>query len=444
MSSEAWDEDDGSVYGCSSPSSKSVRSAYTHTFTSPAPDGDSDKEDDPLIIAARPRLPTEITDYIFSLFFHANGSFYEIGPFSLASSQFRQIALRSFFSSLQIASTSSIKAWINMHASMISNRRTFEDVGLHCVKSLSSTSYVAYEILRRQPAEVFKNLRHLSLSFGEDGRSTQKNRVNAIFPATAGINTWFPCQLTSLALTALWRIDVPLLQTISGAMPSLATLHLSCSEHLDVSCCWLCFEESSSVVIHSPIPNHFANVSCLTEEFGKALKLLTCLTDLHLGIFLSDENMLEDMLDGHLEEYGDGPYSFEVTLRHAFSRLKSRSPPGGTVLSQLEDGLSRDISFSTSDGDERESKTCEYCGGGFDAEICPVCDLLVLAPAVRTRELEASLGLARKLKTLRTVGWSSFFSSGLRKEKEGDLARMAKVFILRANGRVRVRRRPWN
>ncbi|KAH7910308.1 hypothetical protein BJ138DRAFT_1192525 [Hygrophoropsis aurantiaca] len=402
MSSEGWVEGDSFTftYNFSSPSSKSVRSTYTHTFTSPAPDEDENREKDRWVVFAQRHqtLPIELIDYIFSLYFGTNPSFFAIKPFSLASSQFRHIALRTFFSSLQVTSSRGIKAWVKIHALMLSNKTSLENV--------------------------------------EDGRSTQKNRVNGIFSGIDG-KTWFPRQLTSLTLTALWRIDVPLLTTIAVATPFLKTLHLSCSEHLDISCCWLCFEESSSVVVHSPIPNHFANVSCLTNEFGKALKPLTCLSDLHLGIFLSDD----DILDAHLDDYSEGPRTLELNLMRAVHQV-TRSSSITSVLSQMEDGPSNGILGSDTKGNLRH--LCERCSSAPDFNTCRVCDLVVLAPEVRTRELEASLNLARRLRSLHTIGWSSLFAPSPRIESDGDLARATKVFIRRMNGRIRVRRKPWN
>jgi hypothetical protein len=168
------------------------------------------------------------------------------------------------------------------------------------------------------------------------------------------------------------------------------------------------------------------------------------LTDLHLGIFLSDEEMVEK----HIEHY-DTPLAFDHTIRTAFSP-EAASPHIGNILSQLEaettTGL---ISYSV----DQDNKIEESHPGAFTdddlpfphgPELCRTCKLIGSASKVRTRELEASLALARKLKTLRTVGWSSFFSSQVFEvDKVGDWRRRTTTYILRVNGRVRVRRRPW-
>ena len=115
------------------------------------------------------------------------------------------------------------------------------------------------------------SLRALHISFAAEVRSTQKIRSTQIFVIPLTDSPMI--HLTSLTLTELWRIDGTLLSMVSRAFPGLVSLHLSCSEHLDVSCCWACFEESSSAVVHSPIPNHFPTVASLTVRFSSPLLL---------------------------------------------------------------------------------------------------------------------------------------------------------------------------
>lgn len=122
---------------------------------------------------------------------------------------------------------------------------------------------------------LFRNLKHLMISFSSDGRQSQASRLQRIFsPPAVHLCPWYPSRLTSLTLTKLWRIDVPLLKTLASTFPSVKILYLSCSEQLDVSCCWPCFEESSTAVVHSPIPNYFHNITNLTVW-------LTALFDFH-------------------------------------------------------------------------------------------------------------------------------------------------------------------
>ncbi|KAG2138757.1 hypothetical protein BD769DRAFT_1651087 [Suillus cothurnatus] len=389
-----FDEDDLDSLIPSSPS------AYTHTFTSPAPE---QRESQPKNILAadqetithvkKTQLPIEVIDYIASFLFEScpSGCFFHIHSFSLVCSQFRRVALRHYFSSIRVASAKQLAAYTNFHFSLVSRNAPCDSVGFDYVKQ------------------------------------SQTTRLKRIFsPLVIPLTPRFPPQLTSLTMTQLWRIDVPLLKTVASAFPSVKILHLSCSEQLDVSCCWPCFEESSTAVVHSPIPNYFNDITKLTDNFADSLKPLTQLTDLHLGIFLSDEEMVEKHI-----EHCDTPLAFDHTLRTAFSP-KAASPPTRNILSQLEiETTTGFISYSVDQDDKKE--------------LCRTCKLIGSSSKVRIRELEASLALARKIKTLRTVGWSSFFTSQVFEpdNKVGDWRRRTTAYILRANGRVRVRRRPW-
>lgn len=123
---------------------------------------------------------------------------------------------------------------------------------------------------RWQP-HLFRDLRSMHISLAEDGSRIQGSILNRILskptlPVMAS-------RLTSLKMTGLWRIDVDLLSTVAKTFPGLTDLHLSCSENLDTSCCWLCYEESSMAVIHSPIPDHYANVKTLTVSLSTSTSL---------------------------------------------------------------------------------------------------------------------------------------------------------------------------
>ncbi|KAG1793088.1 uncharacterized protein HD556DRAFT_1375396 [Suillus plorans] len=445
-----FDEDDLESLVYSSPS------AYTHTFTSPAPEQCESQHKDIRVLAAdqnkithikTPQLPIEVVDYIASFLFDScpSGCFFHVHSFSLVCSQFRHVALRHYFSSIRVASAKQLAAYTNFHFSLVSRNAPGDSVGLDYVKTLIAPSH-ALEAASWNPS-LYRNLKHLMISFSLDGRQSQTTRLKRIFspPAIPQLVPWFPPQLTSLTMTKLWRIDVPLLKTVASAFPSVKILHLSCSEQLDVSCCWTCFEESSTAVVHSPIPNYFNDITKLTDNFADSLEPLTQLTDLHLGIFLSDEEMVEK----HIEHY-DTPLEFDHMHRIAFTS-KAASPPTGNVLSQLETETTTGlISYSVDQDDKKEeshSGTCtEDLPFPHGPELCRTCKLFGSASKVRTRELEASLALARKIKTLRTISWSSFFTSQVFEpddNKAGDWLRRTTAYILRANGRVRVRRRPW-
>jgi hypothetical protein len=100
----------------------------------------------------------------------------------------------------------------------------------------------------------------------------------------------------------------------------------------------------------------------------------------------------------------------------------------------------------------------------YSPDACTICQTnLVLCREVRNRELTASLAFAQHIKTLQTIGWSTFFIRDVLEcppkdmmegedheslgEGGGDSRyfdnRSVTVWILRAQGRVRVRRMPW-
>jgi hypothetical protein len=91
----------------------------------------------------------------------------------------------------------------------------------------------------------------------------------------------------------------------------------------------------------------------------------------------------------------------------------------------------------------------EYC------TICVACDdeddgIATAAATVRNNEHEASITIARRLKKLVSVGWSSFFPVGgskhlyrLEDMEDRDAERAMTVFIWRGDGRIKARNRPW-
>ncbi|KAF8880193.1 hypothetical protein BD779DRAFT_1676064 [Infundibulicybe gibba] len=251
-------------------------------------------------------------------------------------------------------------------------------------------------------------LRSLDVQFAQEGLSTQHARLTLLVKNIIATN------LTSLTLSSLPRIDIPLLRLIVKSFPRLVNLHLSCTERLDFNCCWVCFEDSLGCTIHSPVPDSYANPEDLGEAFANALKPLTWLTHLHLGIFLSHEQLMYAHIDHSLQT--------ERSLHH-----ESAEPE------------------------------------------CQLCD--AVAAGVRVQELAVSLVLAQKLKAVKSIGWSSFFVACATKGSEEDRGQntnhgnganeqsrasdpggraatisvplQTTIWVLRIGGRIRVRRRPW-
>lgn len=160
------------------------------------------------------------------------------------------------------------------------------------------------------------------------------------------------------------------------------------------------------------------------------------------------------MLDNHIDHY-DSPRAYSRVLCTTFGQDRNLAPTG-LVLSQSESPSTASfghVSYTEDEEDLDDSKAAASMTFGevppfpHGPELCPICSIVVSAPDVRTRELEASLALAQKLKSLRTISWSSFFAWKLASEEErriGDWQRMTKMYVLRSGGRVRVRRRPWD
>ena len=181
----------------------------------------------------------------------------------------------------------------------------------------------------------FRLLRVVNITFFGQTISTQSRAVLDLFFS-------LPSSITELTLNDLADIDICILRLIAHNFPDLVHLELTCSERLDDSCCWSCFEESSSCVWHSPIPDRYLSVesfvvSAYIHVFGvqsylafqknirNVLQPLKKLKHLHLGLFLSSEDILYDHLvhaqDPENEECEGGPYGPEWCLicfhRHA-------------------------------------------------------------------------------------------------------------------------------
>ena len=67
------------------------------------------------------------------------------------------------------------------------------------------------------------------------------------------VSPHLPDTLVSLRLTSLPSITQLVLKEIAGRCLNLRELELSVVQRLSTDCCWLCFEESSSSIEHSPV-----------------------------------------------------------------------------------------------------------------------------------------------------------------------------------------------
>ncbi|KZT21206.1 hypothetical protein NEOLEDRAFT_797228 [Neolentinus lepideus HHB14362 ss-1] len=229
-------------------------------------------------------LPAELLDRIISLVLanDQSQSFSIIAPFSLASYQFRQVALRRWFSIFKI---SSVAAFTNL---------CWVDGLYSWVRQLLCSS----SVLLPDPSKLscFRNLESVTIDCWLIGQGKQLQVLKRILPP-------IPSTITVLKLTALSRIDAATLRLIGGTFPRLETLELSCAERLDYNCCLDCFEDSASCIIYAPIPRLYSTVAVLGEAFASALEPLASLEHLFLGVLLSEDDLgcsLPDPdFDGH-------------------------------------------------------------------------------------------------------------------------------------------------
>ncbi|KAI0687153.1 hypothetical protein C8T65DRAFT_819090 [Cerioporus squamosus] len=321
------------------------------------------------ILDRRNVLPPEILDRIALLLVSDTAGFSTIASLSLVSWQFRQIAFRRYFTTLRVRSA---RHWV----------RLCRIDGMYSwVRSLDTyTPFFQYKL---DALSCFASLRDLALDLSADGLATQRSRCVLLFQNVTA-------DLCSLKLTYLPRIDVTLLSLLASRFPSLSQLELSCTERLDEQCCWICYEESSSCVVHSPIPDLFPSAERLASMFGNALKPLQKLEHLFLGIFLSGA----DMLNCHFDRC--------VTVVISSPRTGSHSSPP------------------------------------FGPDRCAIC-LVEHGATVQERERIASALLAKMLPSLKTIGWSTYFA----KDRPGDdVERKATVFSRDSlEGKAAMRRR---
>ncbi|KAI1793502.1 hypothetical protein LXA43DRAFT_942349 [Ganoderma leucocontextum] len=303
-------------------------------------------------------LPGEILDYVVAYLLSDTHAFSDIAAFSLVSYGFRQVAFRRYFVTFEVRSAAH---WDNVCKipGVPSCARQLK-VPTSCVQSPLDT------------LSKFISLLSLEVDFSSDGLFTQRTRCLFIFKNLTA-------DLTMLKLTFLPRVDTALISLVASHFPSLTTLELSSVERLDEQCCWLCFQESSSCIVYSPIPDIFPSVDHLARSFGKALQPLKRLEHIFLGIFLSDA----DVLICHFD----------------------RCAPA-IVLASPRTGF--------------------YSPPPFGPDQCVIC-VTEHAAAVRERERLASGLVGKALPSLKTIGWSSFFSKG----GTGDSTQRKTTFCIR-------------
>ncbi|KNZ77414.1 hypothetical protein J132_05521 [Termitomyces sp. J132] len=355
------------------------------------------------------QVPAELLDRIVEFFIAQLTSerntqrFASIAPLTLTSRTIRQLTLRRFFHDLRLMSREEWSTIFKILNSFGVNPEMRCEVGSFTwVKNLYTPSKVLFDKSIR--LHWLSHLRSLSIDLTQEGLSTQHPAIVNIFSSLA------PYRL--------------LLGLIAKTFPCLVVLYLSCTERIDFSCCWACFEDSLGCTLHSPIPDDYLDVKKMANAFATALKPLEHLEHLHLGLFLSNDSLLSS----HISHIMEGDTSQPQPLLRDWSE-------------------------------------CRRCFDGAAADI-------------RRRELEASIVVGHKLKSLKTIGWSSLVAGDVgqvsveqfinsddttedaaeqsQDEDSGD-ERAAKIkvdemedqdmkttiWILRSKGHIRVRRTPW-
>ncbi|EIM86470.1 uncharacterized protein STEHIDRAFT_156777 [Stereum hirsutum FP-91666 SS1] len=402
-----------------------------------------------------------------------DGTFAPIASFSLVSRQLRQVAFRVYFREVKITSIkdlnriSAIPAW-SLYA-----------------RTLTTTTIILLSTSQSRVPLRSLRLKHLSLSFNA-------TTIIKLRTATYSLVPLFSASFTSLSLTHLPSIRRSLLSTIAGSCPELESLELSVVERLDDTCCIDCLEESACCIVHSALGDRTSegSVEDLAVSYATALKPLTHLRHLSLGIFLSPDSVLFTHLTRHLPSsflsspaplpntstptsscspavdicsapQTPAPGTHHTCIARLYSCVSSASakPIPMPTNGEAQLALSPDAALST-------PSTCARCRQKH-------------LKATKKLELTASARVAQILKGLQSVAWSSWFvdlernvdGSGEKGENEGGdgggavgtfsiddvddgggdggeerderARRWARFWIARREGRVKLRGRPW-
>ena len=280
-------------------------------------------------------------------------------------------------------------------------------------------------------------LRAVSLNLANEGLATQDSVLRMSFQLTppAALN-----MITSLTLTRLSRIDTALLSLITLHFPILVYLHISCTEGLDSSCCWTCLCDSATCIVHSPIPDMFVDVrglavsSCVgiavfsgvlkhsdQTAYGRALKPLTKLKHLHLGVYLTSEAYF----NAHLV-HGPDVVAFPWAAHH-------------DVLCELDSADLEACLGTTAPPPLHLQPVGTLENPPHLPANCILC--LLMAGYASQLELAASVLLAQELSALTTIGWSSFFNSGRDEMESLTGHRSTQMLVERGEGeKLKVRR----
>ncbi|ESK87390.1 hypothetical protein Moror_11660 [Moniliophthora roreri MCA 2997] len=334
-----------------------------------------------------PCIPAEILDKIveFALTTSALESmvdpFSSITSFSLVSSTFRQISLRRYLRDVVVRSR---EHWDWLYQLMMGyDTRTTGKGRFIGIRSFSSNS----SFLSFHPSRLaaFTNLQTLNLNLENEGLHTQHILTTTIFKHLLASNSNCSSSLVKLVLNAVPRIDNSLLSLIALSFPLVSILHITSTDRVDSydwvgnELCWCCIDDVLDCSFHSAVPEMFPTAEEMATRFGVALRPLTRLQHLLLGVYLSDEGL---------------------RWKHILNCLQANAPPHQA----LED--------------------CISCRELYGRE-------------VRRREEVASDIIASEIPSLKTISWHSYFNnmfsrcpSGIREEGGREYVRSVDFDVL--------------
>ncbi|THU92971.1 hypothetical protein K435DRAFT_861960 [Dendrothele bispora CBS 962.96] len=311
------------------------------------------------------QLPTEILDKVIKIVLEDAGDslstrFDAIWSFTRSSHKFRQIALRIFLRVLDFKDQEA--CWYDICCMMRNeSRRTGGHGGFAFVRSLTTASRSM--ILDPCSLGHFINLNRLTIDLAKQGLGTQHDFFKSVF---CDLLNSPMLNLKELSLESVPCIDSSLLRLISRCFPCLTNLGIAVTDRLvpeSYDCpCYFCLDDILSITFHSPIPVMFSTIEELAQVYSNALfPLSATLRNLHLGIYLSDEDLLYNHCAHDTRNFGifNGPMT-----------------------------------------------------------VCDACDQLV-GRDVRDRERLASKIMAQSLRSLENVTWSSLFTSVHSEDREG-------------------------
>ncbi|TFK25107.1 hypothetical protein FA15DRAFT_559556, partial [Coprinopsis marcescibilis] len=266
-------------------------------------------------------LPSELLDLIIGLYVHGcrlsspSQYFNDIKALSLVSYDIRQTVFRHFFRDILPTSSRHWDGILNiLDAQSTTRTLSHSRGGFYWVRYgpfLRLGSIKAYP-KKLQPLHCLAYLRRLSIDLVHEGVNTQAHSMKGFL---SGLNAVpqldISLNLQSLSLTKVAYIDVYLLKMIVGAFPALHELSIETTSRLELKCCPNCYEDSLTRTIHSPIPRQVASIEALTQQYGSVLRGLKYLKRLHLGVFLSSEEYIENHI-AHVSNWADMQWRFEA------------------------------------------------------------------------------------------------------------------------------------